>query len=198
MDNKSYYDSSQGGFGFGGGGAIWIFLLAFLFMFRGGHGEGYGRDGGRRDYEDGRDRYTRYDADFREQRSEGYFTKYEAQKERYEGMLRAEKCCCETNQHILGVKCEVKDQGMETRAQALDLYNRGLIERKDAEIAMLAAYKNRKETVDEILGALRCGHNHGLGFGGYGGFIPAPAGHYYHGYTVDRNERRGCCPAEVV
>ena len=132
----------------GGGSMIWIILFAFLFMFRGG---GFGRDGEGHGGGYGNDRYTRYDADFREGREERYFTAMNAQKERYEQMLRDKDCCCETNANIKQVDCDVKSEGAATRSLMVELEQKELIARQQEKILALEIKLNRRETVDETL-----------------------------------------------
>jgi len=145
---------TTGGWGDNGGGGWMMLMFMFLFLFRGrdgfgGGGEGCGEWGG--------GRYTRYDADFREQRYESYSNSKEAIRERYEAMLRQQECCCKTNGNIDSVRCEVKEQGELTRALMKELELKEQLCRKDEKIIELSQWKNRDEIIDGVVRRMKKG-----------------------------------------
>ena len=178
-----------------GGGAIWIFLLAFLFLFRGGLGA---HEGGHK-YADGagcHDNYKRYDAQFHEIRMENLAMQKTMMQENFQQQLRAQECCCQTQANIVSVRAEVEKQAIETRCQMANLHKETIMAAQAKEIAAMGLRLNNFE----LIAALRGGAHHPYG-AAFGGFIPAPAGYHFHGYSTGQfppPQNEGCrpCPAD--
>jgi len=132
----------------GNGSWVWVILLAFLFMRGGWDGRDGHHDGG--DYERDHNRYDRRDADFRELRTENWQQQKEILKSGYEDRIADLKCCCETNQNIKDVKCEVAEQGEKTRALMISLEKDETIRRQADTIAALQLAASEDRIVDRL------------------------------------------------
>ena len=190
MDVESGRILTTGGGWDSGGNGMWILLLAFLFMFRGG---GWGGDGGHHEgggY--GGDVYKRHDAEFAALNRNEWDLQKEGIVGRFESRIASLECCCQTNQNIKDVSCEVAKQGELTRAHESQLAQNATIAAMQAKISELESIKYSDRTVEKLYERFR--HE---GYGGNCGcgpnFRPVYAFDQPIRYAPVREEERRHC-----
>jgi hypothetical protein len=159
---------TTGGWGGENGGMGMLFMFALLFLFRGGGawggGDGYHNGGGYRGGHDGSGcgtNYKRYDADFDYLKRDNWDLQKENLTRGFQQQLAQQECCCKTNENINAVRCEIKDQGLETRGLMVALQKDATIAALQAENARLNALAGEDRIVHRLASMYGNGHHNG-------------------------------------
>lgn len=71
--------------------------------------------------------------------------------------LRDLECCCETNKKLEAIACEVKFQGVETRAHFDKKFDHDKIERLEREVAAMREHQNTEKIIGNLTNKLNRG-----------------------------------------